>query len=255
MKYSKIVPPFLKNVSNDKEITWSSASSFLKKSRYLIFLSMLYMSIMIANAILTNRYVSLDKNTIILGESLISPLIFILADIVAEIFGCRLARQLIYCGFICEMLLALICWLIVHMPYPAFFENNFAYLFILGHLYYIVLSSFFAFIVASLVNVYIITRWKQLLKSKYFWLRSLGASTIAEALFTVIGIFMIQLGSIPLVNIWKTILFSYLIKVVYSIIFSGPGSFIVYYIKASMHLNEQEHSLNYNPFEVNKDLT
>lgn len=46
----------------DNEMNMSQVSNPLSGYKYLIFFSMLYMSIMICNAILTNRYVSLSKD-------------------------------------------------------------------------------------------------------------------------------------------------------------------------------------------------
>ena len=138
---------------------------------------------------------------------------------------------MIWCGFFCQVLFALICKFIDQSPYPAFFKNYAAYHLIFGQLIYIVMSSFLAFLISNLINIHIITKWKILLQGKYFWLRSLGSSTIAEALYSAIAILMMEIGSISLRSIWKVILISYLIKVTYSIIFAGPGNLLVNYIK------------------------
>src|SRR5438445_10161343 len=91
--------------------------------KYLVFFSMLYMSIMICNAILTNRYISLSEDVFVLGGTLTSPLIFILGDIVAEIFGYKVAKQMIWCGFSCQAIFAIVCGLVARAPYPVFFKD------------------------------------------------------------------------------------------------------------------------------------
>ncbi|HSW75775.1 MAG TPA: queuosine precursor transporter [Candidatus Saccharimonadales bacterium] len=221
----------------------------LKGYNFLIFFTMLYMSIMICSAILTNRYIRLNDNFFILGGTLISPLIFILGDIVAEIFGYKMARQMIVCGFICQAIFALICESVVHSPYPEFFKSNNIYVFVFDQLLYIVISSFIAFIISGLINIHIITRWKVLLRGRYFWLRSLGSSTIAEALYSAIAILMMEAGSIELKNVWKIILASYLIKVLYSIFFALPGNIIVNYIKNITNIDIYDYPADYNPFK------
>lgn len=92
-----------------------------------------------------------------------------------------------------------------------------------------------------------------LLQGRYFWLRSLGSSTIAEALYSAIAILMMEVGSIPLANVWKVILISYLIKVAYSIIFAGPGNLIVNYIKTTAKIDVYDYPANYNPFKQDKN--
>lgn len=184
----------------------SEISNPLAGYKYLVFFSMLYMSIMICNVILTDRYVSLSKDIFVLGGTMTSPLIFILGDIIAELFGYKVAKQVIWCGFSCQAVFAIICELVTRAPYPAFFKDYYAYSFVFGPLLYLVMSSFVAFIISGLINIHIITRWKFLLRGRYFWLRSLGSSTIAEALYSVIAIMMMEVGSIPLPNIWRVIL-------------------------------------------------
>lgn len=222
--------------------------------KYLVFFSMLYMSIMICNAILTNRYVSLNKDIFVLGGTLTSPLIFILGDIIAEIFGYRISKQIIYCGFACQSLFALICELIIRAPYPLIFKDYEAYFCVYNQIFYIVMSSFLAFIISNIFNVFIITKWKVLLQGRYFWLRSIGSSTIAEGLYSALAILMMEIGFIPLNNIWKVILISYLIKLTYSIIFAAPGNLIVNYIKRKAKIDIYDCPINYNPFKTNKLL-
>jgi len=230
-------------------------SKSLGKYRCLIFFSMLYMSIMICNAILTNRYITLNNEIFVLGGTLTSPLIFILGDIIAEIFGYKITKQLIWSGFICQTIFAIICKLVAHAPYPIFFKEFHAYLIVFDPLLYITISSFIAFIISSLTNIYIITKWKVLLMGKYFWLRSLGSSTIAEALYSAIAILMMEIGSIKLEYIWKVILISYLIKVTYSVIFAWPGNIIVNYIKYAIKMDIYDQSVNFNPFKnIKSDL-
>jgi uncharacterized integral membrane protein (TIGR00697 family) len=239
----------IKPNSIEQSLTTPEACSLFSGYKYLIFFSMLYVCFMICNATLTNRYISLSKDIFILGGTLTSPLTFILGDIIAEIFGYKIAKQTIWCGFICEAIFAAICGSVARAPYPDFFKDYNAYSSIFGQLWYIVISSFIAFVVSGLVNIRIITRWKFLLQGRYFWFRSLASSTIAEALYSIIAILMMELGSIPLSYVWKVILVSYLIKVAYSITLAWPGSVIVNYIKLVSKIDVYDYPTSYNPFK------
>ena len=85
----------------------------------LALVSMLYMSIMLCSAVLTNRYVG-TNDYFILGGTLISPIIFILNDIAAEIYGFKITRFIIISGFVAQTLFALICQFIILAPYPCY---------------------------------------------------------------------------------------------------------------------------------------
>ena len=52
--------------------------------KFLVIVSMLYMSIMLCNAILTNRYIGMDT-LFVLGGTFTSPFIFLMDGVIAEI--------------------------------------------------------------------------------------------------------------------------------------------------------------------------
>jgi len=225
--------------------------------KFLLFISMLYMSIMLLNAVLTNRYIGTDS-FFLLGGVFVSPFLFILDDIIAEIYGYKITRTVILSGFIGQTLFALISQLAVIAPYPASFKEAHSYAYILGPtLLRIDFSGFIAYFIANLVNSYILTRWKVLLKGRRFWLRSLGSSTFSEALYSLIAVVMIEINAIPLNNLIKIILVVYSVKALTSIIFSFPAQFFVTYIKKRIGIDVYDLPKKFTPAQsaryFNKD--
>ena len=217
--------------------------------KFLIIMSMFYISIMLCNAILTNRYVGYDT-FFILGGTLTSPFIFILDDIIAEIYGYKIARCVILTGFAAQTFFIIICQLVMIAPSPSHFKDGAAYSQILGaSLLQINISGFIAYIVANLVNSYIITRWKVLLKGRKFWLRSLFSSTFSEALYSFIAISMMEINSIPFNDILKVAVISYLIKATYSLIFAIPANVFVNYVKKRTGINVYDFPKKFTPFK------
>lgn len=203
----------------------------VKSYKVLVSLSMLYMMFMLCNAILTNRYIGTDT-CFVLGGTFTSPFIFILDDIIAEIYGYKLARYLIFCGFIVQTLCVLIFQIVLHSSAPLFFNGQAHFAYVLGStLLRIDISGFIAYITANLLNAYILTRWKILLRGRHFWLRSLGASVFSEAFYSFLAILMMELQSIPMNNILQVAALSFLIKCCYNIIFAWPMHGLVQYIK------------------------
>ena len=217
--------------------------------KFLIVMSMIYMSIMLCNAVLTNRYVG-TKTFFILGGTLTSPFVFILDDIIAEIYGYKIARCVILTGFSAQTLFVIIFQLVVMAPSPSHFKDGAAYAQILGSsLLRINISGFIAYIVANLVNSYILTRWKVLLKGRKFWLRSLCSSTFSEALYSCIAILMMEINSIPLNDVLKVVVISYLIKATYSLIFAAPANVLVNYIKKRTGIDVYDFPQKFTPFK------
>ena len=117
----------------------------------------------------------------------------------------------------------------------------------------VILSGFIAYIVANLANSYILSRWKVLLKGRYFWLRSLGASTISEALYSLIAILMMEIGSIPNNKILKVVAISFSIKAFYSIVLAAPANILVNYLKNLTGMDVYDFPKKFTPFKYSKD--
>lgn len=211
--------------------TINAETSIAKSYTFLTLFSMCYLSIMFANAILTNRYVGYDSY-FILGGTLTSPLIFMLDNIIAEIYGYKITRNLILFGYIMLSLFVLICQVIISMPFPSFFKYNSIYSHLLGSsLLRIDISGFTAYLIANLLNAYIIVRWKAIVKGRYFWLRSLGSSTFAAAIYSVIAIISMEINLIPLGSVIKIIMISFTIKVICICFMAYPSWLLVYFLK------------------------
>lgn len=218
--------------------------------KILVTLSMLYMSIMLCNAILTNRYIGVDT-MFILGGTFTSPFIFILDDIIAEIYGYKIAQWVILSGFAAQTIFALICQAVVTAPHPTFFKESAIYTTLLGPAFLrINISGFIAYTIANLANSYVITRWKFLVKGRYFWLRSLGSSMFAAALYSFLAILMMKLNSLSLDAVLKVAVVSYLIKISYSIVLAWPASLLVTYIKKCTGIDIYDLPKNFTPFKT-----
>ena len=222
--------------------------------KFLTIISMMYMSIMICNAILTNRYIGTDK-IFVLGGTFSSPFIFLIDGIIAEIYGYKIARCVILSGFFCQTIFTAICQFVVLSPHPTFFQEEVAYSYILGpSLMRIGISGFIAYISANLLNSYIVSKWKILLKGKKFWMRSLGASTFSEGVYSFIAILMMEIRSIPMDNIMNVIILSYAIKATYSIIFAAPSTILIDFIKKSTGVDVYDLPKKFTPFEYLKPI-
>ncbi|PJE14244.1 queuosine precursor transporter [Legionella sp.] len=222
--------------------------------KILIFLTMVYMSIMLCNAILTNCYIGTDV-LFVLGGTFTSPLVFILDDIIAEIYGYKIARFVIITGYFAQTMIVIICLIVIQAPHPSFFTHQSSYDYVLGvSLLRINISGFIAYIFSNLMNSYILTRWKFLVKGKYFWLRSLGSSIFSEILYSFIAILMMELSSIPLKEILKVATISFSIKAFYSIVLAYPANILVDYLKRVTGIDVYDFPKKFTPLKYSREI-
>ena len=159
---------FVKSINNLKLNSTQSVLNHSSGYKFLVVICMIYMSITLCNAILTNRYIGYDR-LFILGGTLTSPFVFILDDIIAEIYGYKIARCTILTGYASQTIFVIICQLVLMSPSPSHFKYAVSYTQILGgSLLRINISGFIAYIAANLLNTYMLTKWKFLLQGRKF---------------------------------------------------------------------------------------
>ena len=128
---------------------------------------------------------------------IIFPIIYIVNDVLAEVYGYKKARNVILLGFLMN-LVAVICYNItIVLPAPAFFENSNAFGVVLGSTFRLLVASFAAYLVGSLVNAKMMVILKKWDEDKLF-LRCILSTLFGEGLDAVIFITIGFLGTMPL---------------------------------------------------------
>jgi len=148
---------------------------------------------------------------------IIFPIIYIVNDVLAEVYGYKKARNVILLGFLMN-LVAVICYNItIVLPAPAFFENSNAFGVVLGSTFRLLVASFAAYLVGSLVNAKMMVILKKWDEDKLF-LRCILSTLFGEGLDAVIFITIGFLGTMPLEALLLMIVAQALFKTVYEII-------------------------------------
>ena len=147
----------------------------------------------------------------------IFPVIYIGTDVFAEVYGYEKARKVILLGFLMN-LVAVICYNItIMLPAPVFFENSDAYSIVLGSTFRLLLASFAAYLVGSLVNAKMMVILKKWNEEKLF-VRCIVSTLFGEGLDAIIFIFIGFFGTMPLEALLVMILVQALFKTIYEII-------------------------------------
>lgn len=218
--------------------------------KYFAILVMMYVTITLCSMVLTYRMVS--RPFLTQAGTFVKPIWFTLSDIIAEIYGLQISKKLIWFCFICQTFFVIACELLIRLPAPDLsVGNKMAYDVVLGSLWWTTISSLMAYLIAGYININIITRWKVMVQGRYFWLRSMGASGVSEAIYTIIAVAMIQIGH-PLTYIIKIIAASFLLKIIYIVILSWPANLLVLHIKKVTGLDAYD-SIEFNPFVTDQD--
>ena len=184
------------------------------------------------------------------ASTLVMPLWFVMGDVIAEVYGYKIARQIIWMAIICQFIFAFTCTTLIAVPSPGGWLNQEAYNQVLGNLPRVALASFLAIVCGAFINAYAISKWKILLKGKYFWLRSLGASAIGELVFTIIAYVTEFLGVVPLSNLLHLMAVSYAVKVILNPVLVVPSAILAFLLKRIEGIDVYDFNVNFNPFSI-----
>lgn len=201
--------------------------------KWLLPLAMFYMTIKVTTVLMIYKIVTIHGISAS-AATLIIPLWFLTGDIIAEVYGYKIAKQLIWIAIVCQFVYAFICAAFAYIPSPHdVLQNHEAYKEILSGLPRVAFASFLAIAVGGIFNAYAINKWKVLLRGKYFGLRSLGASSIGELIFTLCAYLIEFIGKTSSGNIMQLIMVSYLIKLTINPILIIPIAILTRKIKHS----------------------
>lgn len=148
---------------------------------------------------------------------IIFPIIYIVNDVLAECYGYQKARRVILLGFFMN-LIAVICYNItILLPAPSFFESSDAFGIVLGSTSRLLIASFAAYIVGSILNAKIMVYLKSKSEEKLFF-RCIFSTLIGEGCDALIFITIGFWGLVPLGALIMMIVVQALFKTIYEII-------------------------------------
>src|SRR5690606_23087 len=101
------------------------------------------------------------------------PIAYIVGDVLTEVYGFRVARRVIWLGFICNAIAVGIFQMAVRLPSvddPAFQQ---AFEMVFNATPRILLASMAAYLVGSFINAFVLARLKVITEGRWLWMRTI----------------------------------------------------------------------------------
>lgn len=185
---------------------------------------------------------------------LIFPISYIINDCIAEIWGYKKARLIIWVAFGINFFAIFLFQLSVLLPpSPHWIEMQDAYSSVLAQTPRIAVASLLAFFTGSFLNAYIMSKMKVRCNGKYFAWRAVASTVVGELfdtfIFTTIGFLFV----IPTDVVFKIIVVETVLKTLYEIIILPITTWIVTYIKKKENIDVFDKNISYNILNI-KDI-
>ncbi|MDK8351979.1 queuosine precursor transporter, partial [Gleimia europaea] len=120
------------------------------------------------------------------GGAVLFPLTYILGDVLSEVYGFSRARRAILAGFAFSIIAALTFLVVGAAPAGPGYENQEAFVAVLGFVPRIVAASVLGYLAGQLLNSWVLVRIKAKWGERHLWARLIGSTLVGEFADTLI---------------------------------------------------------------------
>lgn len=209
-----------------------------------IYITCLLLSNLIAGKMMAVGSVTLPAAVILF------PVTYILGDVFTEVYGFKNTRTVIWMGFACSAFAVLIYMITIALPHPSFWENQSAFAAVLSTTPRVFAASLTGYLFGEFSNSMILSKLKVKTEGKQLWMRTIGSTIVGEAFDTVLFISISFWGTMENSVLLQMMLFQYLFKVCYEIVFTPVTYYVVNKLKQAEGIDVYDRVVNYNPFSV-----
>ena len=223
-----------------------------KVSVPFMLLGILFNVCLIAANLLETKVIQVGSLTVTVGL-LVFPISYIINDCIAEVWGFKKARLIIWSGFAMNFFVVALGLIAVAIPAAPFWEGEEHFNFVFGMAPRIVAASLMAFLVGSFLNAYVMSKMKVASQGRNFSARAIWSTVVGETADSLI-FFPVAFGG---VIAWKELLIMMGIQIVlksmYEVIILPVTIRVVKAIKKIDGSDVYDTDISYNVLKV-KDI-
>ena len=220
-----------------------------KVSVPFMLLGILFNVCLIAANLLETKVIQVGSLTVTAGL-LVFPISYIINDCIAEVWGFKKARLIIWSGFAMNFFVVALGLIAVAIPAAPFWEGEEHFNFVFGMAPRIVAASLMAFLVGSFLNAYVMSKMKVASQGRNFSARAIWSTVVGETADSLI-FFPVAFGG---VIAWKELLIMMGIQIVlksmYEVIILPVTIRVVKAIKKIDGSDVYDTNISYNVLKV-----
>ena len=204
---------------------------------------------LICSNLLEVKMVSLGGITATAGL-IVFPISYIINDCIAEVWGYRKARLIIWYGFLMNFVAVAVFRLSILVPGSGNFHQQEAFALVLGNTTRITVASFVAFLFGSFLNAYVMSRLKILQHGRGFSLRAIASTVVGEGADSLVFFTIAFGGVLPVHDLLMLILTQIGMKTAYEVIALPLTNRLVKWVKRKEHTDVYDTDISYKPWKV-----
>ena len=184
---------------SDQKSLSHGAAARVRFSGIFIIVVVIFVTVLITSNIIAVKPIQIltlpfkffgDEAVVIPASIIIFPISYIVGDILTEVYGFRIARGVIWLGFVANLLVVVALWLAGLIPAAGFWDDQNSYETILGQVPWILVASFVAYLIGEFANSTVLALLKYRMEGRLLFVRTIGSTVVGQGLDSFIFIFI-----------------------------------------------------------------
>jgi queuosine precursor transporter len=183
------------------------------------------------------------------------PISYICGDVLTEVYGYRMARRVIWLGFLCNLLAVVaiaIGGFLPAAPFSEAQETAIAYDHVLGYAPRVLAASFLAYLVGEFANAIVLAKMKVATNGRFLWSRTIGSTLVGQGLDSLVFIVLAFAGTIPASAMLVAVVTQWLVKSLYETLATPLTYIVVNRLKRVESLDVYDRDTSFNPLLVGR---
>ena len=215
-------------------------------SRLFMMIAVTYVTCLLLSNLIAGKMWAVTESITLPAAVILFPVTYILGDVFTEVYGFKNARTVIWLGFGASFFAVAVYLIVIALPHPAFFEAQDAYKTVLGTTPRVAAASFIGYLFGEFSNSMILSKLKVKTNGRWLWIRTILSTVVGEGFDSVIFITISFFGTMENGVLLRMILFQYLFKVLYEIIFTPVTYAVTGWLKKKEQIDTYDHDVKYN---------
>jgi len=179
----------------------------------LVVLATLFVTCLIVANIIAVKIISIGGWFVPAGV-IAYPLTFLFTDVIAELYGRKIASRIVWVGFGASVLMVILVFGGKLLPPAPFWEGQSAYESTLSMVPRITAASMVAYLMSQHHDVFAFHFWRQKTKGRFLWLRNNASTMVSQVVDTGAFITIAFWGTVSTDALTNMLLSQYIIKLV-----------------------------------------
>jgi uncharacterized integral membrane protein (TIGR00697 family) len=177
---------------------------------------------------------------------LVTPFIYSLSNVMTEVYGYPVGRNMMWWFIISSAMLTLCSFVLIHLPSPSNFTEQHAFDIIFGTMPGVFVAGIIGSICGMSFNNYCVSKFKILMSGKKYWLRSIISTCGGEIIYNIIAYPIMFFSHTTLQQFFHILLCVTLFKITTTAIIWPFECLLARFLKIKEKVNIFDYDINYN---------